>query len=70
MFFGDWMQVLEILRGEEEILSILKERSKVKLQRTYSEELLDAEEYNSTKFLSERDRHMETILGSVTDEDK
>ncbi|ESW19829.1 hypothetical protein PHAVU_006G159100 [Phaseolus vulgaris] len=66
----DMSQVLEILRGEEEILSILKERSKVKLQRTYSEELLDAEEYNSTKFLSERDRHMETILGSVTDEDK
>ncbi|KAL9320930.1 hypothetical protein ACSQ67_012769 [Phaseolus vulgaris] len=64
------LRVLEILRGEEEILSILKERSKVKLQRTYSEELLDAEEYNSTKFLSERDRHMETILGSVTDEDK
>uniref|UniRef100_K7MAM7 Protein kinase domain-containing protein n=1 Tax=Glycine max TaxID=3847 RepID=K7MAM7_SOYBN len=67
-------QVLDILRGEEESLRIMKERSKSKLQRTYSEELLDAEEYNSTKFLSERDRHMETILGcssSVTeDEDK
>ncbi|KAG4956174.1 Receptor-like cytosolic serine/threonine-protein kinase RBK2 [Glycine max] len=66
--------VLDILRGEEESLRIMKERSKSKLQRTYSEELLDAEEYNSTKFLSERDRHMETILGcssSVTeDEDK
>jgi len=68
VFFGDWMQVLEILKGEEEILRIMKERSKVKLQRTYSEELLDAEEYNSTKFLNERDKHMETILGSVTDE--
>lgn len=68
MFFGDWMQVLEILRGEEDILRIMKERTKVKLQRTYSEELFDAEEYNSTKFLNERDRHMETILGSATDE--
>lgn len=68
------MQVFDILRGEEESLRIMEERSKSKLQRTYSEELFDAEEYNSTKFLSERDRHMETILGcssSVTeDEDK
>ncbi|QCD77040.1 receptor-like cytosolic serine/threonine-protein kinase RBK2 [Vigna unguiculata] len=64
----DMSQVLEILKGEEDIIRIMKERTKVKLQRTYSEELFDAEEYNSTKFLNERDRHMETILGSATDE--
>ncbi|KAL2341193.1 hypothetical protein Fmac_009133 [Flemingia macrophylla] len=56
--------VLEILKGEADSLIMMKERSKSKLQRTYSEELLDAEEYNSTKLLSERERHMETILGS------
>lgn len=60
------MQVLQILKGEEESLKMLKERQKSKLQRTYSEELYDAEEYNSTKLLSERDRHMETILGSTS----
>ncbi|KAK7412613.1 hypothetical protein VNO78_04111 [Psophocarpus tetragonolobus] len=68
----DMSQVLDILRGDEDSLRIVKERAKSKLQRTYSEELLDAEEYNSTKLLSERDRHMETILGcdsSVTDEE-
>ncbi|XP_027353610.1 receptor-like cytosolic serine/threonine-protein kinase RBK2 [Abrus precatorius] len=57
-------QVVHILRGEEESLRSMKERQKSKLQRTYSEELLDAEEYNSTKFLNERDKHLETILGS------
>ncbi|KAG4960204.1 hypothetical protein JHK82_036889 [Glycine max] len=69
----DMSQVFDILRGEEESLRIMEERSKSKLQRTYSEELFDAEEYNSTKFLSERDRHMETILGcssSVTDDEE
>ncbi|RHN72360.1 putative protein kinase RLK-Pelle-RLCK-VI family [Medicago truncatula] len=56
-------QVVQILRGEEESLRILKERQKSKLHRTYSEELYAAEDYNSTKFLSDRDRYMETILG-------
>ncbi|XP_061359661.1 receptor-like cytosolic serine/threonine-protein kinase RBK2 [Gastrolobium bilobum] len=57
-------QVLQILRGEEESLEIIKEQQKSKLQRTYSVELYDAEEYNSTKYLNEMDRHMETILGT------
>ncbi|KAE9594632.1 putative protein kinase RLK-Pelle-RLCK-VI family [Lupinus albus] len=57
-------QVLKILRGEEESLKMMKERQKSKLQRTYSVELNDAEDYNSTKFLNDRDRFMETILGS------
>ncbi|KAK7287151.1 hypothetical protein RIF29_00233 [Crotalaria pallida] len=58
------MWVLQILRGEEETLEMIKESQKSKLQRTYSVELNDAEEYNSTKFLSESDRYMATILSS------
>ncbi|KAL1358406.1 hypothetical protein HN51_003680 [Arachis hypogaea] len=61
-------EVLQILRGDEESLKCMKERQKSKIQRTYSEELLDANEYNSTKYLSEsqsqRARHMEFILSS------
>ncbi|KAF7813707.1 receptor-like cytosolic serine/threonine-protein kinase RBK2 [Senna tora] len=57
-------QVLKILKGEEDCLGRMKMRQKSKIQRTYSEELLDAEEYNSTKFLNEVDRHMETLLGN------
>ncbi|CAL0334648.1 unnamed protein product [Lupinus luteus] len=57
-------QVLKILRGEEESLMMIKGRQRSKLQRTYSVELNDAEEYNSTKFLNERDKYMETILGT------
>ncbi|XP_019462746.1 PREDICTED: receptor-like cytosolic serine/threonine-protein kinase RBK2 isoform X1 [Lupinus angustifolius] len=56
-------QVLQMSRGEEESLKLLRERQNLP-QRTYSEELFDAEDYNSTKFLSDMDRHMETILGS------
>ncbi|KAF1895367.1 hypothetical protein Lal_00044017 [Lupinus albus] len=56
--------VLKILRGEEESLMMIKGHQRSKLQRTYSVELNDAEEYNSTKFLNERDKYMETILGS------
>lgn len=59
------MQVLQILRGEEDSSKLMKERQRTKLHRTYSEELFDAEEYNSTKILNERDRYMETILGST-----
>ena len=58
------MQVLQISRGDEESLKLVKELQKPKLQRTYSEELLDAEEYNSTKILNDMDPHMETILDS------
>ncbi|KAF1882409.1 hypothetical protein Lal_00039057 [Lupinus albus] len=57
--------VLKILRGEEESLKMIKERQKSKLQRTYSVELNDAEDYNSTKFLNDRDRYMETILSTL-----
>ncbi|CAL0325827.1 unnamed protein product [Lupinus luteus] len=59
----DQSSVLQMSRGEEESLKLIRERQNLP-QRTYSEELFDAEDYNSTKFLSDMDRHMETILGS------
>ncbi|PIA44696.1 hypothetical protein AQUCO_01700354v1 [Aquilegia coerulea] len=50
-------QVVQLLRGDEAILEHVKRHRKPFLQRTYSEELLDAEEYNSTKRLSDLNRH-------------
>lgn len=44
-------------------MEVVKQRQKSKLERTYSEELFDAEEYNSTKYLNDIDRYMETVLG-------
>ncbi|PON80249.1 Mitogen-activated protein kinase kinase kinase [Parasponia andersonii] len=60
-------QVVQILKGDEGSLEVVKQRQKSKLRRTYSEELFDAEEYNSTKYLNDLDRHMETILGLSND---
>ncbi|XP_010546905.1 PREDICTED: receptor-like cytosolic serine/threonine-protein kinase RBK2 [Tarenaya hassleriana] len=60
-------QVVQILRGDKSSLDGLKERQNSKLQRTYSEELLDAEEYNSTRYLNDLRRHMETVLGVSND---
>ena len=62
--FLNRVQVLRILLGKEENLELMKGRQKSKLQRTYSVELFDAEEYNSTKFLNDIDRHMKTLLSS------
>ncbi|GLT99241.1 hypothetical protein SLE2022_166910 [Rubroshorea leprosula] len=56
-------EVVDILKGDAN-LEMLKLQQKSKLQRTYSEELLDAEEYNSTKYLSDMNRHMEELLDS------
>ncbi|CAN1285150.1 Receptor-like cytosolic serine/threonine-protein kinase RBK2 [Linum perenne] len=42
-------------RGDEYALECAKEDQKRALHRTYSNELLDAQEYNSTKYLSLRD---------------
>lgn len=55
-------QVVQILKGDEKTLESVK-RQRSKLRRTYSEELLDADEYNSTKYLNDRNRYMETVLG-------
>ncbi|KAI7978865.1 Receptor-like cytosolic serine/threonine-protein kinase RBK2 [Camellia lanceoleosa] len=56
-----WVVIL--LRGEN-YFGVFKECQKRYLQRTFSEELLDAEEYNSTKYFSDLNRHKEVALGS------
>ncbi|KAI4345517.1 hypothetical protein L6164_012632 [Bauhinia variegata] len=61
----DMNQALRMLKGDEECLKLVKESQKSsRLQRTYSEELLDAEEYNSTKLLQDPDQLMAMILSS------
>ncbi|KAL4297486.1 hypothetical protein GQ457_12G004760 [Hibiscus cannabinus] len=44
-----------------------KQREKETLQRTYSEEIFDAEEYNSTKYLSDMNHQMEILLEQSND---
>ncbi|KAF8055052.1 hypothetical protein N665_1304s0005 [Sinapis alba] len=60
-------QIVEIMRGDKCSLDQLRQRQNSKLQRTYSEELLDNEEYNSTRYLNDINRHMETVLGTSND---
>ncbi|XVE82004.1 hypothetical protein DITRI_Ditri15bG0112300 [Diplodiscus trichospermus] len=56
-------QVVDILKGDLSCLEMLKQREKTILQRTYSEEINDAEEYNSTKYLNDLNPEMEILLG-------
>ncbi|XP_021894185.1 receptor-like cytosolic serine/threonine-protein kinase RBK2 [Carica papaya] len=57
-------QVVILLRGDEYAAECAKEQRK-SLQRTYSEETLDAQEYNSTKYnMDELDRFKELALSS------
>lgn len=56
-------QIVQILEGDESSLEYYTKRQKSKLQRTYSEELLDADEYNSTKYLNDKDKQLEFVLG-------
>ncbi|CAL1397047.1 unnamed protein product [Linum trigynum] len=53
---------VEILKGDGSTLEEVKRRQKSKLQRTYSDELFDADEYNSTRYLSDLNIHMEDLL--------
>lgn len=55
------LQVVQVLKGEADVGTLGKRFQKPVLQRTYSEELLDAEEYNSTKHLHDLSRHMEIL---------
>ncbi|XP_022893599.1 receptor-like cytosolic serine/threonine-protein kinase RBK2 [Olea europaea var. sylvestris] len=50
-------QVIRLLRGEEKNLNCPKQI----LRRTYSEELLDAENYNSTKYLVHRPQRIALV---------
>lgn len=57
-------QIVQMLEGDHGCLDLVKKRQKSKkLQRTYSEELFDADEYNSTKYLTDLDKHLEFVLG-------
>ncbi|KAM5569146.1 receptor-like cytosolic serine/threonine-protein kinase RBK2 [Rosa sericea] len=57
-------QIVQVLEGDQESLDLVKKRQKSKkLERTYSEELLDADEYNSTKYLTDLDKRLEYVLG-------
>ncbi|XP_010024469.2 receptor-like cytosolic serine/threonine-protein kinase RBK2 isoform X2 [Eucalyptus grandis] len=57
-------QVVCLLRGEQSSLELAREQDRGPLlQRTYSEELYAAEEYNATKYLNDLDRYMEIVQG-------
>jgi len=58
------MQIVTLLRGENHLTEFTKARGRRPLARTYSEELLDAREYNSTKYLRDLKRHQEIALGT------
>ncbi|KAI3964132.1 hypothetical protein MKW92_039650 [Papaver armeniacum] len=55
-------QVVQLLRNDATSLECIKQFQKPVLKRTYSEELLDAEEYNSTKYLRDLNRHRQIAL--------
>ncbi|KAG9457500.1 hypothetical protein H6P81_002008 [Aristolochia fimbriata] len=57
LFRPEMSQVLQILKGEVDAMP-----GQPVLLRTFSEELLDAEEYNSTRYLSDLDRHRQLAL--------
>ncbi|CAN8269891.1 unnamed protein product [Cochlearia groenlandica] len=59
-------QVVELLVGQESVVMTPREaKRKMMMQRTYSEELLDSFEYNSTKYLRDKiDRIREIALAS------
>ncbi|KAJ0015226.1 hypothetical protein Pint_19933 [Pistacia integerrima] len=56
--------VVILLRGDESAAQCAKECHKGTLRRSYSEHLLDAQEYNSTRYLSDLNRLKEVALGS------
>ncbi|KAJ4719539.1 Kinase family protein [Melia azedarach] len=57
-------QVVILLRGDEYVAQNAKECQKHTLRRTYSEELFDAQEYNSTRHLGDISRLKKIALGS------
>lgn len=57
------LQVVVLLRGDKYVKECEK-GTRVPLQRTYSEELLDAQEYNKTRYLSDLKKHRQLAFGS------
>lgn len=60
--FLSMYQVLQILEGGTNAAELTKLIQKPSLRRTYSVELFDAEEYNSTKYLSDVDQLLQIAL--------
>lgn len=56
------LQVVILLRGDKYVAECEKS-TRASLQRTYSEELLDAQEYNKTRYLSELKKHRQVAFG-------
>jgi len=59
------MQIVTLLRGDQHVKKTRASGRRL-LERTYSEELLDVQEYNSTKYLRDLKRHQEIALGLHT----
>ncbi|KAK6911499.1 hypothetical protein RJ641_023592 [Dillenia turbinata] len=59
-----YVPVIVLLRGVDYSSVGKKDRQKPSLRRTYSEEIMDFEEYNSTKYLLDLSRHKQLALGS------
>ncbi|XP_009147272.1 receptor-like cytosolic serine/threonine-protein kinase RBK2 [Brassica rapa] len=57
-------QVVELLLGQGGVDMTLREDKRNMMQRTYSEDLLDSIEYNSTKYLGDLDHIREVALAS------
>jgi len=57
------VQVVQILKGNADSSELAKLTQRPSLKRTYSVELFDAEEYNSTKYLNDVDHLMQVALG-------
>ncbi|KAK7344215.1 hypothetical protein VNO77_13572 [Canavalia gladiata] len=57
-------QVVTVLRGDDSVLQSTKAHQRRPFQRTYSEELLDVQEYNSTKYLRDLNRYRQLALDS------
>uniref|UniRef100_A0A7C9DE16 Receptor protein serine/threonine kinase n=2 Tax=Opuntia streptacantha TaxID=393608 RepID=A0A7C9DE16_OPUST len=58
-------QVVILLRGDEYCSDTSAGNQNGSLRRTYSEELLDAKEYNSTRQLNQIQRHRQVAFDSV-----
>lgn len=59
-----WLQVAILLRGDDLVLESEKECSRRSPLRIYSEKLQNAQEYNSTSYLSDLSQHKQVALGS------
>ncbi|KAJ6762811.1 hypothetical protein OIU79_023535 [Salix purpurea] len=57
-------QVVILLRGDEYVAECAKKGKGRALLRTYSEEIFDAQDYNSTRYLNDIKRYKELALGS------